>query len=55
MSIVVKTLTCGSFSNGNSTNGNTTKSIHTRQNTGVVMSSKKVKVSLQHLFLLEES
>jgi hypothetical protein len=50
MSIVVKTLACGSLSNGNSSKGNNTKSTHTRQHTGGVMSSKKVKVSLQHLF-----
>lgn len=49
MSIVVKTLTCGSLSNGNSSssNANTIKPVHIRQNnTGAVMSSKKLKVSL---------
>jgi hypothetical protein len=50
MSIVVKTLTCGSLSNGNSSNGNNIKSTRIRQNTGGVMSSKKVKVSTQHSF-----
>ena len=50
MSIVVKTLACGSLSNGNSSNGNNSKSIHTRQNTSGVMSSKKVKVSVAPFF-----
>lgn len=45
MSLVVKTLSCGSFSNGNSRSGDSNKSMHKRQNTGGRMSSKKVKVS----------
>jgi hypothetical protein len=54
MSIVVKTLKCGGLSNGNSSKGNNTKSTHTRQHTGEVMPSKKIKVSLRHFFLMKE-
>jgi hypothetical protein len=54
MSIVIKTLACGSLTNGNCSNGSNTKSMHARQNTGGGISSKKVMVNLTH-FLLEES
>jgi hypothetical protein len=50
MSIIVKTLACGSLTNGNSSN---TKPLHIRQNTGGVMSSRNVKVSLAH-FLIKQ-
>jgi hypothetical protein len=53
MSIVVKTLACGSLSNGQSSNGDNTKSVRVRHSTGGIMSSKKVKVSFDTILMIE--
>lgn len=45
MSIVVKTLACGSLINANNSNTNNTKSLRAKQSTGGIMPMKKGKVS----------